>query len=130
MQLSVPLPLRKHSKSFPASLASIVLSFSRDSVLLSFISFPPLEKEKNLSHLAVTIQERNYHAIVVNTSFVNTYLRNTQKEHLKIIADDILRNNKQFTSLLGNFMLTDKMINIAFIMERYSLGLFTEKFFT
>ena len=93
---------------------AMVLCLAHDSVLLSFLSLPPLTKIKNLSDLAVSIQEGNYKAMAVPSSFVPAYLKDTRKEHIKVIADDILKDKEICVSLLGKFVPDDKTVNTAF----------------
>ena len=110
-------------------VGAMILCLSHDSVILSFLSFPPLTKIKHLSDLAVAVQKGDYTCIALPISGIENYLRNKKQEHLAVIADNISKNNIRWNSLLNNFINGTKTTGIAFFIRTETMDVYAGKFF-
>ena len=106
-------------------LGAMILCLSHDSVILSFMTFPPLTKIKHLSDLSSAVQEGFYHCI----GFIAQSLLDTEEEDLKVIAEDMLKNELKFKPLYESFLRGNGSSNIAFLTETSTLDMFAGKFF-
>ena len=108
---------------------AMILCLSHDSVFLSFFSFPPVKKIKNLSDLAITVQKGEYHCIGARNGDVSKYLWSSEQENLREIARDIYKNYVRFDKLFSTFLLGDKSINIALFKDANNLDFFVGNYF-
>ena len=70
----------------------------------------------------MAVQKGDNNCIAYISSGVLKYLRNVEQEHLEIIVDDIFKNNYRLSSLLDNFVLGNKVTELAFFTEINFLG--------
>ena len=110
-------------------VGAMILCLSYDSVFLSFLSFPPLTRIKNLSQLASAVQKGDYHCVGFLKTGIAEMLRNTEKEYLRVIANNMLENESKSKYLYKNFIHDNKGANLAIFIESHILDTFTGKFF-
>ena len=108
---------------------AMILCLSHDSVFLSFLSLPPVRKIKNLSELSTAVQKGEYHCFEFPNSHIARFLRNTEEENLRVIADDIDKNDISFKKLISNFLYGDKSINIVLFKDANNLDFFIGNYF-
>ena len=110
-------------------IGAMVLCLSHDSVILSFLSFPPLTKIKHLSDLAAAVERGDCNCIAGPDSGIADYLRDKGQEHFGVIADDISKNSDRFFHLLKNFGRGNKTTELAYFSLTDFLDFFAEKYF-
>ena len=123
----VPSSLSENFLVYSWVIGSMILCLSHDSVLLSFLSVPPVTKIKHLSDLAVAVEKGEYNCISSSVSGDEKYLRAT--EHLGVIADNISKNYLRLTTLFENFIRGNRSMEIAYFTQTNFLGIFDEKYF-
>ena len=108
---------------------AMILCLSYDSVVLSFLSVPPVTKIKHLSDLAMAVQKGDCNCIAVHGRDIAEYLRKTKQEDLRVIADDISKNHFRLHSLFYVFHHGNKTAEIAYFTYTDVLELYAGKFF-
>ena len=107
---------------------TMIICLSYNSVVLSFLSIPPVSEIKHLSDLASAVQDEYYHCLSSPRDGIAEYLRDANQEYLRIIAKDVFQNNRRY-SLSADFMLSNKSKNFAFFIDTRNLESFAENIF-
>ena len=113
----VPSSLSENLLIYSWVFAAMILCLSHESVILSFLSVPLLTKIKHLSDLDVAVQKGDCNCISLDSTGIVKHLRNTEQEHLRVIADDISKNDFKFLSLLNKFFHFDRTTELAFLTQ-------------
>ena len=101
--------------SWVADAMFICLSY--ESVFLSFLTFPPIFPIKDVSQLAKSVINREYHCVTPSQSAYNDLLESAREENLRIIGKDIQTNELNSDQIWIYFLDGNLNQNLAFIMN-------------
>jgi ABC-type amino acid transport substrate-binding protein len=109
-------------------LGFMFLGYSYTAVLLSFLTFPPLQGVRTIPELANAVAEGKYFCTVQPGSFILPALLSAPDQNSRIIAEDLLLNeqSKDVDGVLGNTKSAKKP---AFLNGQDFLFPFKTKYF-
>ena len=112
-------------------VGSMLLCLSYESVFLSFISFPPLNKIKDLSDLASAVKKGDYHCLSTNRESVALHLLSGKEENLRFIGRDLAQNGLSHGNVITTFDEKSRERNLALFLNTAALGYYasSEKYF-
>lgn len=132
--------VRQASIVTPSSLAEKILTHSwvigamflclaYDSVFLSFLAFPPLQKIKHLSQLSKLVEAGEYHC--VGGSELGAYLRSENNRYLRIVGADMLKysENSFIMDPHAWFLRHNKEENLAVFVSEGTTDIFTGDYY-
>ena len=102
-------------------VGAMIICLAYDSVFLSFLAFPPINRIKDISQLSKAVLKGDYHCIITPNSAFNYLFKIPTNENLKIIGKDIKNNNLSIKALMIPFILDNANKNIALIIDSDAL---------
>lgn len=99
------------------------LCLAYDSVFLSFLALPPVNKIKHLSDLATAVENGEYHCMTYNLAGFENVLFDLNQKHFKVIGTHIKKNNGTI-EVFENFIRKSKKTKLAFFTHTTLLDRF------
>lgn len=93
------------------------LCLAYDSVFLSFLSFPPLNKIKHLSDLARAVDNGEYHCMSPPELNVGERFSMSEQNDLQVIGKDLLTNKLSSRNVFREFILKSRKQNLAYFTD-------------
>ena len=98
-------------------VGSMLICLAYDSVFLSFLAFPPIFPIKDVSQLAESVINGDYHCITPSQSSYNYLLTISKEENLRVIGKDIQTNKLRSNQIWIDFLHGNLSQNLAFIVH-------------
>ena len=98
-------------------VGAMLICFSYDSVFLSFLTFPSIFPIKDVSQLAKSVINGDYHCITPPQSAYNFLLITSKEENLRVIGKDIQANKLNSGQIWDDFLYGNLSQNLAFIVQ-------------
>ena len=99
-------------------VGAMLICFAYDSVFLSFLAFPPIFPIKDVSQLAKSILNGEYHCVTPTVSAYYDLLTTTKDKNLKVLGKDILKNNFDRDEVWLDFLYGNLNQKLAFIVHQ------------
>lgn len=86
------------------------------SLLLSFLTFPPLNKVRDITRLSREVEEGNYRVLIPDANTMKVLYLSLDRK-VKVIGDTVWKNNESFADL-KMFIDMSKRINVAYVGKK------------
>ena len=102
-------------------VGAMLICFSYDSVFLSFLTFPSIFPIKDVSQLAKSVINGDYHCITAGQSAYSDLMITAKDENLRVIGKDIQTNKLRNNQIWIDFLYGNLSRNLAFIVPENKL---------
>ena len=111
-------------------IGTMFICLAYESVILSFLAFPPVVKIKHLSDLAAAVESGKYHCItsIMGSGLAENYIKSNHK-YLKVIGEDLFKSNLTSGAATMYFIQQARSKKLAFITDADSINDFPKNFF-
>ena len=120
-----PLSKAKNLLVYSWVVGAMFLCLAYDSVVLSFLTFPPINQIKDVSQLAKAVINGDYHCITIPGSAFYDQLPTSKRESLRIIGKDLKTNNLSSSKLVTDFLNQRINQKLAFIADENLVDVFS-----
>lgn len=110
-------------------MGAIFFTFCYNSVLLSFLTFPPKVGVTNFNELARAVQQSGYNCMFGEGSSMPDYFARSNERKLHIIGENILKNPNGYGSIEKFFRLKGEKLayleskeDVAFVKDNYFIS--------